>query len=250
MNSVEGKKNIMAALLAYQKGEAGFEADKKGNRSNYASIGAVINTAKLANKYGITFTQPTAVHFESGKTHMIQRTILMHADSGETLEGEYPIIVDDMTNSQKIGGAVTYAKRYLLAAMLGTEKGVEDSDDDGAVNGDYQDPPKPEKPEVVSSLPRGESAPQSPQRGGAGANSKVAKKVSDMNFEEMIVLINDKYKKVSADSQQKLLTAALAKATQHHELVALTNTIGSADISIINQIAQRKEAIDGTAKAS
>ena len=109
---------------------AGLKPIREVNRSQYASIGAVINNVKQANAFGLTFTQE--VDFE-GDT-MFVRTVMMHT-SGEARISRYPIYVDDNTNSQKIGGAITYAKRYALASLFGTEKGVEHSDDDGEANG-------------------------------------------------------------------------------------------------------------------
>lgn len=135
---------LAKALIRFHKATAGFEADKKGNRSNYASIGAVINNVKEASKYGLTFTQP--VDFD--ERHIFVRTIVMH-ESGEKIESRYPVIVDDFTNNQKVGGAITYAKRYALASIFGTEKGVEDQDDDGEINGLYLDEIKPEVTKIT-----------------------------------------------------------------------------------------------------
>jgi|GEM_PF-4051330 len=128
---------LAKALVRFQKSTGGFEADKKGNRSQYASIGAVINNVKQAANFGLAFTQE--VDFEGQMIFV--RTVMLH-EGGETRQSRYPVIVDDMTNNQKIGGAVTYAKRYALASLFGTEKGVEDADDDGAENGALDDPPK------------------------------------------------------------------------------------------------------------
>ena len=139
---------LAKALCEYQRQTGGFEADKKGNRSQYASIGAVINNVKQANAFGLTFTQE--VDFE-GDT-MFVRTVLMHT-SGEARMSRYPIFVDDKTNSQKIGGAITYAKRYALASIFGTEKGVEDSDDDGEVNGLIDDAPKTGSSQPAATAP-------------------------------------------------------------------------------------------------
>ena len=142
---------LAKALCEYQRATGGFEADKKSTHRNvpaYASIGAVINNVKQANAFGLTFTQ--LVDYE-GDT-MFVRTVLMHVE-GEKIESRYPIFVDDKTNSQKIGGAITYAKRYALASMFGTEKGVEDTDDDGESNGLLNDAPK-----EVSSKPVGTSS--------------------------------------------------------------------------------------------
>jgi len=149
---------LAKALCEYQRQTGGFEADKKGNRSQYASIGAVINNVKQANAFGLTFTQE--VDFEDDT--MFVRTVLMHV-SGEARASRYPIYVDDKTNSQKIGGAITYAKRYALASMFGTEKGVEDSDDDGESNGLIDDAPK-----TGSSQPAQETTEQVSLSGDAG----------------------------------------------------------------------------------
>jgi hypothetical protein len=154
---------LAKALIRFHKATAGFEADKKGNRSNYASIGAVINNVKEASKYGLTFAQP--VDFD--ERHIFVRTIVMH-ESGEKIESRYPVIVDDFTNNQKVGGAITYAKRYALASIFGTEKGVEDADDDGEINGLYNDEIKPESNGGATLPPSGEgdsgvsSQPESP----------------------------------------------------------------------------------------
>lgn len=139
---------LAKALCEYQRQTGGFEADKKGNRSQYASIGAVINNVKQANAFGLTFTQE--VDFEDDT--MFVRTVLMHI-SGEARISRYPIYVDDKTNSQKIGGAITYAKRYALASMFGTEKGVEDSDDDGESNGLIDDAPKTGSSQPAATAP-------------------------------------------------------------------------------------------------
>ena len=137
---------LAKALAAYQSNTGGVEADTKGQRSNYASLGAVINNVKEANKFGLTFTQE--VDFEGDMIFL--RTVMMHT-SGEARMSRYPLFPPDKTNSQQFGSALTYAKRYALTAMFGTEKGVDaniqDADDDGEATGllpiDDQVPPKP-----------------------------------------------------------------------------------------------------------
>ena len=138
---------LAKALAAYQSNTGGVEADAKGQRSNYASLGEVINNVKQANKYGLTFTQE--VDFEGDMIFL--RTVMMHI-SGEARMSRYPLFPPDRTSSQQLGSAVTYAKRYALTAMFGTEKGVDaniqDADDDGEATGlmpiqEDQFPPKP-----------------------------------------------------------------------------------------------------------
>ena len=138
---------LAKALAAYQSKTSGVEANSKGQRSNYASLGEVINNVKKANKYGLTFTQE--VDFEGDMIFL--RTVMMHT-RGEARMSRYPLFPPDRTSSQQLGSAITYAKRYALTAMFGTEKGVdaniEDADDDGEACGlmpiDEDDvPPKP-----------------------------------------------------------------------------------------------------------
>lgn len=196
---------LAKALVQFQKSTGGFEADKKGNRSQYASIGAVINNVKQAANYGLAFTQE--VDFEGQMIFV--RTVMIH-ESGETRQSRYPVIVDDLTNNQKIGGAVTYAKRYALASLFGTEKGVEDADDEGVINGEYIDPPK---------APEGSSIPD-----GAppAADSSLTAAGTPLTVEEQINACN---------SQE--------------ELVTLFNEIRPQQTAIITLFSKRKEQING-----
>ena len=138
---------LAKALCEYQKHTAGVEADSRGQRGQYASLGAVINNVKKAAAFGLTFTQ--AVDFEGDMIFL--RTVMMHT-SGEERMSRYPLFPPDKTNSQQLGSAITYAKRYALTAMFGTEKGVDaniqDADDDGEACGlmpldEDAVPPKP-----------------------------------------------------------------------------------------------------------
>jgi hypothetical protein len=187
---------LAKALCEYQRQTGGFEADKRGNRSQYASIGAVINNVKQANAFGLTFTQE--VDFE-GET-MFVRTVMMHI-SGEARISRYPIYVDDNTNSQKIGGAITYAKRYALASMFGTEKGVEDSDDDGESNGLIDDAPKTGSSQPAATAPEAVSlsgvAGHSPGGGlqpavGAFSDPAIVAAAPDDRLEETLSKVTEK----------------------------------------------------------
>ena len=109
--------------------------DKQGNRSQYASVGSVMTKVKQAAQHGLSFSQ--LVDYEDGVgTHL--KTYIMHT-SGEEKVGRYPIAVDDMTNNQKLGSAISYARRYALMAALGMAAGIQevefDDDDDGEING-------------------------------------------------------------------------------------------------------------------
>ena len=199
---------LAKALVKFQKHTSGFEADKQGNRSKYASIGAVISNVKQASNFGLAFTQE--VDFEGQMIFV--RTVMLH-EGGEKRESRYPVIVDDMTNNQKIGGAITYAKRYALASMFGTEKGVEDADDDGAVNGLLQDPPK--------------DAPQISSPAGAPPVDHASNSTG------------------APQQPEPTLDDKLAACQTEDDLVALFNQVRSTDPSIIAKFSKRKGEING-----
>ena len=133
---------LAKALAEFQAAQTGLELDKKGNRSQYASVGSVMTKVKQAAQHGLSFSQ--LVDYEDGVgTHL--KTYIMHT-SGEEKVGRYPIAVDDMTNNQKLGSAISYARRYALMAALGMAAGIQevefDDDDDGEINGALKDAPK------------------------------------------------------------------------------------------------------------
>jgi hypothetical protein len=61
---------------------------------------------------------------ETGKNTL--KTILLHS-SGKTIESEIELVCMDRNDPQKLGGAITYMRRYSIIAMLGLEQ----EDDDG-----------------------------------------------------------------------------------------------------------------------
>lgn len=54
------------------------------------------------------------------------QTILQHKD-GQKITGNIEIVAKDPTDPQKVGGGLTYMRRYSLTCMLG----LEEEDDDG-----------------------------------------------------------------------------------------------------------------------
>tara|TARA_Y100001938_G_scaffold127440_1_gene180309 strand:- start:1710 stop:2345 length:636 start_codon:yes stop_codon:yes gene_type:complete len=142
-------KEIASALVAYQKDQAALVLDASGQRSKYASLGSIMTQIKEAadkHKLGVICLPK---HTEADGWHI--QPVLVH-ESGATWSGDakYPMEVDDFTNSQKIGSALSYGRRYALMAMLGMAAGIQDidlenDDDDGEVNGNLDTPPKQTK---------------------------------------------------------------------------------------------------------
>ena len=94
-------------------------------KSSYADLNAHIAMVKpLLAKYGFILEQPTTVlnganGFENA---VISRVI--HTETGEARESVF--LLPANTDMQKLGGAVTYARRYTLSALLGMQ--AEDDD--------------------------------------------------------------------------------------------------------------------------
>ena len=137
---------IATALVAFQANNSAMTLDKQGNRSQYASVGSMMTLVKKAAKdHGIGISFPSKLI----DGQFCISPVIVHSSgvSWQSDELAWPLIVDDMANSQKLGSAMSYGRRYLLQSILGLAAGIaeldEDDDDDGEINGLVDDPPPP-----------------------------------------------------------------------------------------------------------
>ena len=119
-------KNIYKALAALQQEVGAIGKDSKGYGYTYASLDNIVEViTPLLKKHGLGFTQPL-----DGSSI---KTILFHAESGESIESTLDIPQDvelkGMNQFQVLGSAITYLRRYSLASVLGL---VTDEDTDAA----------------------------------------------------------------------------------------------------------------------
>ena len=93
----------------------------------YASLGSCLSRAKehLA-KHNFALSQ-VVVQVE-GKSYL--QTKLIHVSGKAHCDGGVPLVSKDNSDPQKLGSAITYAKRYGLCAILGIDADV---DDDGVI---------------------------------------------------------------------------------------------------------------------
>ena len=117
-------KQIATALL---KAQSEMSNPKKGAtnpffKSNYASLSNIQDAiSKPLSESGLAYSQ-----MPSGVNGLC--TILIHAESGEYLMDSFIMPVSKQNDPQAVGSAITYAKRYALAGVLGLNI---DDDDDG-----------------------------------------------------------------------------------------------------------------------
>ena len=131
-------KELYAALVKCQTQIKVALKDSKNPhfKSSYADLTSVMLACKdalAANNLAVL--QLSRIH-ESGTPVLVTRII--HS-SGEHVEGEFPLVCKDPNDPQKLGSAVTYARRYALAAALG----ITADDDDGQAASSHAAPPAP-----------------------------------------------------------------------------------------------------------
>jgi hypothetical protein len=122
----------IAKALSQAQGEiesALKTSDNPHFRSKFADLAEVWSACKAQlSKVQICVVQIPQV--EDGKLYL--ETMLVHA-SGEYFKGRMPLL-NDKGNMQGLGSAITYARRYMLAAMVG----VTQEDDDGNMASNVQ----------------------------------------------------------------------------------------------------------------
>ena len=122
----ETKTTIYTALMQAQKdmGPVLKNATNPAFKSKYADLSSVIETiTEPLHKNGLTFYQNMIV--VAGQPQLV--THLVHTESGESIDSWSPIVCKDPNDPQKVGGAITYMRRYSLLALLG----LAPEDDDG-----------------------------------------------------------------------------------------------------------------------
>lgn len=130
MKHSESIKAIAPALLAAQKAIEFAKKDSNNPhfKSKYADLSAVVEAVKPAlNAAGIVYIQ-TASPSDDGKLHLT--TTLMH-ESGEWI-GDTLVMPLPKQDPQGYGSALTYGRRYALAAITGV---YQDDDDGNAASG-------------------------------------------------------------------------------------------------------------------
>jgi hypothetical protein len=120
--------NELAAALSKAQGEMQAAVKDKINpffKSSYADLGSVWDAARpVLSKYGLCIMQTTELAADRNQVIMV--TTLAHT-SGQWMKSYLPLN-PAKNDSQGMGAAITYLRRYSLSAIVGV---VCDEDDDG-----------------------------------------------------------------------------------------------------------------------
>lgn len=115
------------AFKTIEKRRSATITSQKGTFTyKYADLADVLDSVVEAlNEAGIYVSQPTKVIWsESNTAGLMLKTILRHADSGESLESEWPIPIQQQP--QQTGSLLSYYRRYALCSLLGIAAEEED----------------------------------------------------------------------------------------------------------------------------
>jgi hypothetical protein len=119
-------KELAQALLEVQRAMPAIEpnATNPHFKSKYVSLDHLLAvTLPILHRHGVVLVQnPTNIE---GAPAL--KTTFIHAESGDIQFDVMPLVLDK-ENSQGLGSALTYCRRYMLAAALGISS---EKDDDG-----------------------------------------------------------------------------------------------------------------------
>lgn len=193
---------LAKALSGWQATQptAGMSGKNPHFRSKFSTLQDIVDCVRTAGQFGLAFTQE--VDFDESRIFV--RTAMMHV-SGEVRESRTPVISKDASDPQKMGSAITYAKRYGLQAIYGIPA---DEDDDG--NRANEAPRQTSSP-VSAAPPAGSPTPP------AGA----------------------------VFAPEKSLEDELAMCETQDDLLSLFNRVRPTDQSIIAKFSKRKDEING-----
>lgn len=198
-------KTLAEALALFQADLPQVDLDSVNPhfKSKFASLANITKKVlpELA-KHGFSYTVGSFV--DNGL--LVVDAHLLH-ESGESRSFQFPITE---TQPQKIGSAITYAKRYAIQALTGV---VADEDDDG--NAASQQPPAA----LAKAKDRAAAAPPRPRQTATPSQAKIAKDFIDTGkaTREQVLAVNERVKTEKGLKGEELFAEVL-KALQNGEV--------------------------------
>jgi ERF superfamily len=215
---INPEKSLTAKIRTGRPGE--------GERSfRYAPLSSGLDIVrKTLGQHEIATVQTTAIDHTAGMVNLT--TTLAHA-SGEWIASDWPVCpISETANPQRMGAALTYARRYALFTLVGIA-GEDDLDAPDLCDG----PLSPSSSAVDRSEPR--MPPQTPSNGRARGGSK-GESLATLDPEQ------------SAALREKLLTelgnitsADLAAAWAREALTA-KNSLAAADAKLVEDAFEQR----------
>jgi len=202
MQRSESITEIAKALSAFQ-GEIKNPANTAYNpffRSKYAPLPDILNLVRPnMAKHGLSIIQQPS----GGGENISVTTILLH-NSGEYIELDPLVLRVDKVTAQGIGSAITYGRRYALAALLGISS---EDDDDGNIASGKNDNDGTSQPRVEKN-PVPKTSPPAPKELDNGRVQRLAilrkqKGITDEKHKEFLKNVGVESSKYLNEEQYK-----------------------------------------------
>jgi hypothetical protein len=223
------------------------KAGQVGNqRTKYADL-VEVNKVVLArlNELGVIWKcLPTM----AGERFVLRYT-LAHVPSGEFQTGDYPL---NLSEPQKMGSAITYARRYALLAVTGIAAEDEDDDGDAASGRQYaQRAAQQQRRQRPAADPEGggataQRAPQRPRSGRPplpGENVDPAGPIGQDQRKHMFALWRELG--YDGDENRETRLAITAKILGLPELESSSDLTRADGSRLIDALIERKERTAG-----
>ena len=154
-DELQGKSELFKALAKFHENlvQPKKNAENPYFRNNYVTLEGVQKAIDDAAKgTGITYTQ-LVYDTDNGKT---VQTIMIHS-SGQVMRSGTLTLRPTKSDPQGIGSAITYAKRYQLAAMFGISSDIDDDGNKASApkqqNNRHQRAPQSRRPRQANKQP-------------------------------------------------------------------------------------------------
>src|SRR5271169_3982956 len=192
---------------------------------------------KSLGRHEIATIQATGIDKEAGLLRLT--TVLAHS-SGEWISSEWPVCqISDIASVQRMGAALTYARRYALFTLVGIA-GEDDLDapDLGAV-------PKP-----AAELPRPGSQPNRQAAAGKRTAPGDGKLPESSAARSVLGVQLSASLRESLIEQMAAINSADEAAAWAHRNLPAKNTLTAADAKIVEERFQARLSIIGDGRAS
>jgi ERF superfamily len=225
---VNPEKSLTATIRT--TGRAGEGAERT---FRYASLSSGLDIVrKTLGQHEIATVQTTALDKAAGIVNLT--TMLAHA-SGEWIASDWPVCaIADMASPQRMGAALTYARRYALFTLVGIA-GEDDLDAPDLCDAPYSPTPSADEPPLKSNDIRPRVSPPKPGNGYARRG---------VNRAPAVILALEQ----SAAMREKLV-AELANiastdlaADWAREALVAKNSLMAADANLVEEAFERRLA--------
>jgi hypothetical protein len=220
---VNPEKSLIGTIRAGRPGE--------GDRSfHYAPLSSGLDIVrKTLGQHEIATLQTTTIDQSAGMVHLT--TTLAHA-SGEWVASDWPVCpIAETANPQRMGAALTYARRYALFTLVGIA-GEDDLDAPDLCAGANA---RSSTPERVALQPRDDDSPGQPRRIGNGRGLGSAKSGTRVLDAAQSAELRDKL----LLAVENIASSDLAATWAGQALVAKNNLIAS-DAKLVEEAFERR----------